>query len=162
MGLSMGGFIVNNAFGAEPLVPAAWADSPPASPLMVFREGAIKVLPSFLVDILLGPVWQNIMDAAGVDLMLNTAEKNLPLGPDTQRPFALVQNKQDTTVFLENYNTIKDIVTKYPKKYNLTVDWLTDASCNGQDHAIINIMYPNMYRQRLCQFWTHALNVTGG
>jgi len=162
MGLSMGGFIVNNAFGAEPLVPAAWSDSPPASPLLAFKEGASRQLPSFLVDILLQPVWQKVMDAAGVDLMLNTAAKNLPRGPDTQRPFALVQNKQDTTVFLENYIAIKHIVAAHPKKYNLTVDWLIDASCNGDTHAVLNVMYPNMYRRKLCKFWTHALNVPGG
>merc|ERR1712096_165282 len=78
LGISMGGFIVNNAFGAEPLVPAAWVESPPASPFMAFKLGVMSFvpLPSFLLDIIIPPIWQNVMDAAGVDLMLNTAEKN--------------------------------------------------------------------------------------
>jgi len=160
MGFSMGGFVTGIAFGLEARVPAVWVDSPPFTPSSGFALGMRKRLEGFgigfMSSLLIPPVWTNVEAAAlakGIDINRHTPEKELPKGPDTNRPISWVGNKDDDMVPFADGAKIADLLSKYPKKYTLTT-MENQGFCNGIPHCADHLRDPAKYEKELCGFWT--------
>jgi len=162
MGFSKGAFIVLNALGLEAFVPAAWVDSPPYTPEIVFAHGGKKKMEEmgigFLAPVLLGPAWQGTEKEAlshGIDMNDNLPQEVLPEGPDEKRPLYWVGNKNDDTVPIGEGQLLKELVGKYPQKYDFT-SWQTDGDCHQSSHCMDHLLYFDKYTKNLCKFWSAA------
>jgi dienelactone hydrolase len=164
MGFSLGGFTTANAFGKEGEVPAAWIDGSLFRPDSVFDFAARQVMDSmgvgFLADLVLGAVWSALeYQAAGQGILWsqNLPEKNVPLGPDTQRPTYLVANTDDTTVPNagpdSQFAKLLATFEAYPSKYDVVGTFLTSGECKDNDHCIDHLRAFDEYSSRLCNFW---------
>lgn len=160
MGYSMGAFITLNAFTLDHNVPAAWADSPPASASSVFFYGATRnpAAPIFKIPGVSSLIWFWMSNKAGVDLEARAPLKDLPSGPNDMRPVQLVSNLNDKTVPGSDVKDIAKLISDHPGKYNMTDPIYTDSMCNKEDHLVSMLLEPETYRQRLCDFWTTALD----
>jgi len=166
MGISMGAFTTVNAFGIDGEVPAAWADGPPATPKSVFADGARNYvvsmgLPLHIASMLVDTIWKNVEDYAlskGVDLNEHLPADVLPTGPDTERPFTIVSNVQDTTVPIAEAMTITHVAQSFPKKYQ-TQMWQADGTCNEANHCVDHITHWDEYKARSCLFWYKVFGI---
>jgi len=164
MGFSLGAFTTANAFGKEGEIPAAWIDGSFFRPDSVFQFGAQQALDGmgigFLGGLFLDGVWSDLKDQAadqGVLWNQNLPEKNLPLGPDTQRPTYLVANTDDTTIpnagpdsdFAQLLATFEAL----PSKYDVEGTFVTSGMCQGIDHVIDHLRAFDEYSSRACNFW---------
>eukprot|EP00444_Apocalathium_aciculiferum_P020237 CAMPEP_0183449906 /NCGR_PEP_ID=MMETSP0370-20130417/111140_1 /TAXON_ID=268820 /ORGANISM="Peridinium aciculiferum, Strain PAER-2" /LENGTH=583 /DNA_ID=CAMNT_0025641027 /DNA_START=1 /DNA_END=1752 /DNA_ORIENTATION=+ len=160
LGFSMGAFIVLDAFGLDGDVPAVWVDSPPFTPKVVFAHGAEKELvkmglPASILPLVLDPVWARTEAAAmtkDVDLNKHLPSKELPKGPDTERPIYVTSNKDDDTVPYSEQETLMTLLASYPKKY-ATTTWFTEGTCAGDAHCVGHLKEFDVYKARLCKFW---------
>jgi len=159
-GFSMGAFTTGSLFGLEGRVPAVWVDAPPFTPKTGFGIGLKTTLAGmgvgFLADILLDPVYSNMVAAAkakGVDITENYPADTLPKGPDNKRQIFWVGNKDDVTVSYSDGPKLLAVLDKYPKKYKVT-DWHLEGNCNGQTHCEDHIRIPDEYEAKMCTFWT--------
>lgn len=160
MGFSMGAFITLNAFTLDKNVPAAWADSPPARPSSVFFFGLEQnpAAPIAKIPGVSSLIWFWITHKAGVDIEARTPLKDIPTGPNGKRPVQLVSNLKDKTVPGSDVKNIAKLMKEYPEKYDMADPIYTDAKCNNEQHITSMLLEPEMYRQRLCDFWTAALD----
>merc|ERR1711920_786636 len=103
----------------------------------------------------------NVEDYAlskGIDLNEHLPKDVLPTGPDTDRPFTLVGNVQDTTVPIGEAIAITNIAKSFPKKYSTTM-WQTDSHCKGDDHCVDFITAWDEYKARSCLFWYKVFGI---
>jgi hypothetical protein len=172
MGFSKGAFTTVNAFGLEGDVPAAWVDSPPFTPKVVFAHGAGKELQSmhigFLTSTLVDPAWDRVLDYAyeiGSDYNKHLPEKVLPFAPDNKRPISVVSNVNDDTVPISEMDSLVSLIEKYPNKYVLTSHKF-DGKCvdrDGdpvEDHCVDHLNHADDYSKRLCMFWNAAFDMS--
>lgn len=162
MGFSMGAFITINAFTLEPEVPAAWADSPPASAASVFFFGAEKnpAAPIFKIPGVSSLSWFWMTNKAGVDISVREPLKDIPENLDKitkARPIKLVINLPDNTVPSSDVKAIEGLLKKYPDAYD-TNHFVTNGVCNKETHLVSMLLDPAKYRKDLCDFWTAALD----
>jgi len=166
LGFSMGGFTTLNAFGLEPEIPAVWVDSAPITPRDGFEFGFKKALKEkgigFLADMLADSSWADIEKEAlklGVDLHAHLPAVELPQGPDTQRPIFVTANVKDETVPIASAAKVYNLLLQYPSKYKPGEFWYTDNQCAGENHAVGMVMYPALYRHKLCTFWKGVFGI---
>jgi pimeloyl-ACP methyl ester carboxylesterase len=165
-GFSKGAFTCLNAFGLEEDVPAAWVDSPPFTPKVVFAHGARKQMAemgiAFMAPLLVDPVWDRVEDEAlsrGVDLNENLPEKVLPRGPDRERPVYVVGNEDDDTVPIGELERLLTLLEEYPAKYRVS-SWVTEGSCHGEDHCAAHLKEFDEYSKRMCEFWKSSFGIS--
>jgi len=157
LGFSMGGFTALNAFGAEPEVPAVWADSPVFSVKDILLKELQKRV-SFLGDLAIEFAWS--FANREVELHHNHPAGLLPQGPDKKRKVYIVQNSDDKTVPTSQADKIISLLKEHPQKYQLSDYWLQPGSCNGDHHRILHLKYPSEYRDRLCLFWSDVFGLS--
>lgn len=159
MGFSMGAFIALNAFTFDQTVPAVWADSPPLSPRDAFLFGAMQspLAPLLKIPGVGSLTFMWVSNKAGIDLEARTPKKDIPTAPDVKRPVQLAANLQDKTVSADDVKEIASLISQYPNKYNMSQPIYTDTLCNGQNHIVSGLIEPDLYRQRLCEFFTTSL-----
>jgi hypothetical protein len=160
-GFSKGGFMTANVFGMEGRIPAVWLDGPPATPKSVFINGLKHGLEGmgigFLFPFVADQVWANMKadaTAKGFDIDKNTPAKNLPKGPDTQRPLFLVYNTDDTTVPYTEGKQVLEVLHSSPEKYKVKGVLETSGICNVESHCIDHLRMPKEYGRLLCKFWS--------
>jgi len=166
LGFSMGGFLASTAFGFEPDVPAAWVDSG------VFNPG--EVLASNMAEAGVGfasmPAWFFAKTAAGVDLTLHTPAKTLPQSQGKEkkkRPIAITHGMQDTTVPPSQSEGLYKLVKSLPDLYDVREYYKPSYDCKGKwqgkatssKHCTMHIWRSDVYRQKLCSFWTHSFGL---
>lgn len=159
-GFSLGAFMTLNAFGREGRVPAAWADSPPHNPKKVFLDGASKAVPgAALLTWLFGDgLWQVILDISkskGIDVEKNQPEKNLPMGPSSQRRLAMTTNPADDIVPFSDYELVRSLLEEHEDKYSVE-HLLTDKTCGTYNHCVAILLEPDLYVEKLCTFFKTA------
>mmetsp|Transcript_142541 Transcript_142541/g.261979 ORF Transcript_142541/g.261979 Transcript_142541/m.261979 type:complete len:439 (+) Transcript_142541:110-1426(+) len=164
MGFSMGAFITLNAFTLDKDIPAAWCDSPPSTPKDVFLFGAsqspIPMVPQLFALPGVGPLafaWMN--SKSGVDLEKRNPLNDIPTGPDGKRPIQIATNLKDNTVPAWAVKSIVQALRDNPDKYDVAEPYYVDGMCNENNHLVAGLMEPDVYRQKLCAFWTAALDV---
>lgn len=167
LGFSKGGFNTLNALGLEGEIPGVWVDSAPSEPKTVYGYGLELFLKGYGIDFLtplvLEPAWAIILHngrAAGVDMEKHLPATTLPLGPDTKRPVYMVQNIPDTTVPKREAEKLKQILEKYPEKYNLSNVWLLDKVCKNVDHCANHLSKLAEYKYRLCSFFASLFDLS--
>jgi len=159
MGFSKGAFTTVNAFGLEADVPAAWVDSPPFTPKIVFGAGATKEMSGlgigFAAPLLIDPVWDRVLDEAsshGVDFNKNLPKDVLPSGPDTKRPIFVTSNVNDATVPIGELDQLVALLEEYPEKYS-TSKWVNDDTCGDENHCVDHLSKFDDDSTKLCEFW---------
>jgi len=151
-GYSMGGFITQAAFGLEGRVPAAWTD------------GAVFDLPlegGAQLKAYLGPLsvpigivsapWMSFW--AGVNVFEFEPRKTLPKGPPSQRPVTVAASSEDTFVPLEQTEMLSNFLSAMPTQYKVS-NFRLPTTCNGNAHCSMEMAETNIYRDKLCNFWT--------
>mmetsp|Transcript_105656 Transcript_105656/g.264548 ORF Transcript_105656/g.264548 Transcript_105656/m.264548 type:complete len:423 (+) Transcript_105656:37-1305(+) len=168
LGFSKGAFTCVNAFGLEEDLPAAWVDSPPFTPKVVFAHGAVKEMTemgiAFMSPLLVDPVWDRVESAAaerGVDLNANLPAEVLPRGPDTKRPIYVVGNKGDDTVPIGEMESLLALLAEYPEKYSVS-SWVAEGMCLEEDHCVDHLSKFDEYSKKLCEFWKQCFGLSAG
>jgi pimeloyl-ACP methyl ester carboxylesterase len=163
LGMSMGGFTVQNALGIEPKIPAAWIDGAPWTPKVGYNQAMLKA--GFLSAFTHSAAWKHVKDTAmdrGVNLDEHLPEKTLPNGPDTKRPIFVTANKADLTVPYSSSQQLAALLQRYPKKYELEEFWTHSDSCKGiggiETHCVDHLRHPKEYKTQLCMFWTKVFD----
>lgn len=158
MGFSMGGMIVNSAFGIEPQVPAAWSDGAVYDLGLETGFQLHGYLGRALGDLIghMSLWWMHKW--TGVDVLAYEPSKVLPTGPDTQRPVAVVTSIEDDFVPYAQTEMYLNLFRSYPTKYSLTSIHPATA-CNGNGHCSFELILTNSYRENLCKFWTAAFSL---
>lgn len=163
MGFSKGGFTTLNALGLESRVPAAWVDGAAFTPRAVFVRGlestAASLGVSFAVPLLKDRLYAHVLAHAsqfGVSLEKNLPEKNLPLGPDTQRPLFVTANRLDNTVPISESDKLLSMLQEATEKYSVQSHYF-ERGCESGAHCFDHLMEPEFYQATLCEFWKSAL-----
>lgn len=161
MGFSMGAFITSNAFGIEPKVPGAWIDSGLFEPIDLLSY-SIQGTFGGATPLFIGPTYFFAKAKAGVDLALWTPSKALPSNADEKRKrsIAVVHGQQDTVVPPSESDHLLELVRSLPELYDLKEEYLPqNAYCGGGDHLTALLVFPQVYRQKLCDFWTGVFDM---
>jgi fermentation-respiration switch protein FrsA (DUF1100 family) len=155
LGFSMGGFVTSTAFGFEPDVPGAWVDSGVFEPREVldFSMAASKV------GFLGAPAWYFAKTAAGVDLTLHTPAKTLPTHATKKRPIAIAQGQKDMVVPPFQSEGLHKLVKSLPHLYEVKEFYKPTPDCTKLGHCDMHIWKPDVYRKKLCDFWTHVFGL---
>mmetsp|Transcript_116408 Transcript_116408/g.370325 ORF Transcript_116408/g.370325 Transcript_116408/m.370325 type:complete len:171 (+) Transcript_116408:696-1208(+) len=157
MGYSMGGFIVLNAFGIEGAVPGVWVDGAVFSVRQILLNELRKQVSS-LGDLSLDFAWRKANK--NIELHFQNPGEGLPKGPDRARKVYLVQNTDDTTVPLDQYEQLKGLFEAHPKKYTLGGSWVAGGNCKGDTHRIFALKYTAEYREKMCNFFTSVFGAS--
>jgi pimeloyl-ACP methyl ester carboxylesterase len=158
MGMSMGGFIVNTAFGMEHRIPGVWSD------------GAVFSVTGFMTETFapyagpLAPIigslatwWGGII--TGADIQKYEPSNTLPTGPSTKRKVAVVTSALDTFVPAADSLKMADLVKTMTDKYELVLSWAPESDCNGNAHCSVALAMPDKYRQKLYDFWSSVFGL---
>lgn len=165
LGFSMGAFTAATAFGLEPRIPGAFLDSITLSAYSAtFRSVYMQVHPLvayFFLPIKWTPAWLAATRAALVDLDFNTPMKTLPTGPDMKRPVGLTHNEPDiTTPPSDSEFLMREIEHgSLSAKYKVTEKFFTNVQCGSKTHVVQLVAYPEVYRQKLCAFFTGVFRI---
>jgi len=176
MGFSLGAFVSSIAFGLEPEVPGVWLDSPVFEP----REILDSYLDTSRLGFLSDPAWYFARKAAGVDLTLQTPAKalsslaSLPPPPPPpakalsslphaklKRPVAILHNMLDTMVPTSQSEELEAFLKTMPDRYEVKEYYRPTSSCSSSSHCTLMLSNPDVYRQKMCDFWTNVFGLPG-
>merc|ERR1719356_919285 len=101
------------------------------------------------------PAWAFAEQDAGVDLLLRKPANTLPKEHYTKKcPIAVIQGLNDTTVPPSQTKGLVKLLEEHPDGYEIKEKWFQSYTCGPSNHCSLHQAYPEMYRKKLCGFWT--------
>lgn len=168
VGIGLGGFAALMALGLEPRIPAAWVDSAVfdlrrllQSRITAELEGLVKDtraepaawLSPYLAPLFSWATWRYAEFAAGADLDHMSPAKALKSPVLKTRSVAIVHSKHDDKVPKSESDLLVDFLDSNDK-YEAEELYFVPSFCGRETHAVTHFWRPDVYRDKLCIFWS--------